>query len=332
MKLAIMQLSVAGLLAALFTVTFTVIAALGMGSGSDALPGETGVSPHYDYRYSQAAEGLGLSSIGALDSKMSLGSIPTANLTTNDTMEGKKRKILLDDDDEASSRSHGGPTVCGEIPICANTCNRTCGETCGNTYDDTYGSTCISTYGYICGTVPTCVNTCMETCGRTCSMTCDDARVPMYTHIPVPVISVTVAPPAKTYAAPSPAEHNSLSPYDTMAKPPAYVRYNGVNMPWTSFSQQFIGDALLTWIEMADNSWGVIATTPQGTWIRELVYVPRAGDLNVSKTYASNALNTCYSSAVPGYKYIWLYADRKGTYTTVFSMGGRAGNSVTFYA
>jgi hypothetical protein len=143
---------------------------------------------------------------------------------------------------------------------------------------------------------------------------------------------VTAVPPAKTYAAPFPAEQNALVSYDVMAKPPAYVYYNGVILPWTGFSQQFRGDALLTWIEMADNSWDLIAMAPQGTWVRELVYVPRVGDLTVSKTYVGNTLNTYYSSTMPGYKYIWLYVDRKGTYAAVFSVGGAAGNTVTLYA
>ena len=308
-----------GFLAALFMVTVAV----GTGSGLDALSGEIGRSLLYDYRYNQAVENLGFSSSGSSDSNVSLGSITTASLIPKDTMDGMKRKTLLDEDDENSSLSCGGATVCGGILTCANTCSSTCGDTCDGTCDDNCTDTCGST----------CRDTCRDTFPLAFADTCASTFGFKCSPIPAPILvaPVIAVPLAKTYAAPSPAEQNALISYDVMAKHPAYVYYNGISLPWTSFSPQFRGDALLTWIEMADNSWDVIAMAPQGTWVRELVYVPRAGDLTVSKIYTGNTLNTYYSSAMPGYKYIWRYVDKKGAYTTVFSVGEAAGNTVALY-
>jgi hypothetical protein len=296
-----------------------VTVAVGTGSGLDALSSEIGRSLLYDYRYNPAVENLGLSSSGPSDSKVSLGNITTASLIPKDTTDGMKRKTLLDEDDENSSLSCGGATACGGILTCANTCSSTCEDTCDDNCTDTCGSTCRDT----------CRDTCPLTFADNCASTCGFKCSPM--PVPVPVAPVIAVPLAKTYAAPSPAEQNALISYDVMAKYPAYVYYNGISLPWTSFSPQFRGDALLTWIEMADNGWDITALAPQGTWVRELVYVPRVGDLAVSKIYTGNTLNTYYSSAMPGYKYIWLYVDRKGAYTTVFSVGGAAGNTVALY-
>lgn len=102
-------------------------------------------------------------------------------------------------------------------------------------------------------------------------------------------------------------------------------------MPWASFNQQFRGDYLLAWIEMADNVWDVSATAPQGTWVREFIYVPESGNLTLNRT-GSSTINRDYGYTMPGYRYVWFYVDKKGNYVSVFTLGGLQSNEVTLSA
>ncbi|VVB67471.1 Uncharacterised protein [uncultured archaeon] len=41
--------------------------------------------------------------------------------------------------------------------------------------------------------------------------------------------------------------------------------------------------------------------------------------------------NNIYDSVIPGYKYVWFYAETPGTYANTFKTGGLQSNSVAIY-
>lgn len=100
-------------------------------------------------------------------------------------------------------------------------------------------------------------------------------------------------------------------------------------MPWANFNQQFRGNYLLAWIEMANNIWDVKATAPQGTWVREFIYVPKSGNLTMNRSSGGSTINRDYGYTMPGYRYVWFYVDKKGNYVSVFNLGGLQSNEIT---
>ena len=100
-------------------------------------------------------------------------------------------------------------------------------------------------------------------------------------------------------------------------------------MPWAQFAQSFSGQELLTWVEMNYNMWGTAARAPRGTWIRQFVYVPASGDLVLYRAAPDGMTNKDFGHTIPGYKYVWFYAQVPGTYASSFNLGGMQSNNVT---
>jgi len=131
--------------------------------------------------------------------------------------------------------------------------------------------------------------------------------------------------------APSVAEQNALLPYNFVAYPPGSVYYMGIYVPWAQFEQTFFGDQPLAWVE-TDSGWDVAAKMPKGTWVREIIYIPSNGDLESSVIAPTGQIsNKNYDSVIPGYKYMWFYAEMPGTYVNTFQTGGLESNSVAIY-
>jgi hypothetical protein len=131
--------------------------------------------------------------------------------------------------------------------------------------------------------------------------------------------------------APSAAEQKALLPYNIVAYPPASVYHMGIYAPWAVFQQTFLGDQPLAWVE-TDSGWDVTAKMPKGTWVREFIYVPSNGDVESSQIAPSGEIrNNIFDSVIPGYKYMWFYAEMPGAYTNAFQTGGLQSNNVAIY-
>ncbi|VVB68851.1 Uncharacterised protein [uncultured archaeon] len=247
-----------------------------------------------------------------------------------------------------------GADTCGST--CGSTCSSTCGSTCGGTCGSTCGSTCASTCGntclYSCQTCVlscgadtcgrtcastcqstcggTCGRTCMSTCAKTCFMTCSATCGPKCPTKPA-AIPASVALANYSIKTPSAAKQNVLLPYNIIAYPPESVYHMGIYAPWAVFDQAFSGDKPLAWID-TDNGWDVAATMPQGTWVREFIYIPSNRELKSSVIAPTGLIsNRIFDSVIPGYKYIWFYAEMPGTYISAFQTGGLQSNSVAIY-
>jgi len=151
---------------------------------------------------------------------------------------------------------------------------------------------------------------------------------------PAPAVPVVNAPLADyTTRSPRPAEQNAILSYDVNYPPPEYVYYKGVNTQWAAFDRKFTGNNLLAWIKTQDNGWSVVARTPLGSWVPEIVYVPVSGDLTMSSIAPGGLTDSkYYGRTTPGYKYVWFYAGMPGTYGGIFSIGGVRSNQITIYA
>jgi hypothetical protein len=146
-----------------------------------------------------------------------------------------------------------------------------------------------------------------------------------------PVVNAPVAD--FTTKTPLASEQNVLMQYDMDYPTPDYVYYKGVNTKWASFYRAFAGNYLLSWIKTRDNSWNVVARTPVGSWVPEVVYVPVNGDLTVTSISPSGLTDSKnYHGVTPGYRYLWFYAGAPGTYASVFNIGGVKSNQITLYA
>jgi len=122
-------------------------------------------------------------------------------------------------------------------------------------------------------------------------------------------------------------------PYDTIARPPSSVFYDGASLSWASFQKKFAGDYLLAWIEIQDGSWGVDARAPLGTWVREFVYVPVSGNLTLREVTPDGKTHTKdLGMATPGYRYIWHQADAVGKHSSVISIGDVLSNEIDLTA
>ena len=132
-----------------------------------------------------------------------------------------------------------------------------------------------------------------------------------------------IAPPA--------AKQKVLLPYNIIAYPPASVYNMGIYAPWAVFDQAFFEDKPLAWVD-TDSGWDVAAKMPRGTWVREVIYVPSNRDLGSSMISPTGQIsNRIFDSVIPGYKYIWFYAEMPGTYLNTFQTGGLESNSVAIY-
>ncbi|HWQ18947.1 MAG TPA: hypothetical protein VN455_04160 [Methanotrichaceae archaeon] len=239
-------------------------------------------------------------------------------------------------------------STCGStcMASCGRTCSRTCEDTCGGTCGYTCYSTCRSSCGYTCAATCastcgyTCASTCRSTCGYTCSYTCASTCAQTCSATcgskctPAPVAPVVNAPLADyTTRSPRPAEQNAILSYDEEYAPPEYVYYKGVNTQWAAFDRSFAGNYLLAWVKTQDNSWSVVARTPLGSWVQEVIYVPVSGDLTMSSISPGGLTDSkYYGRATPGYKYVWFYAGMPGTYGGIFSIGGVRSNQITLFA
>ncbi len=122
-----------------------------------------------------------------------------------------------------------------------------------------------------------------------------------------------------------------MLPYNVIAYPPASVYQAGTYAPWAVFEKTFLKDQPLAWVE-TDSGWDVVAKMPKGTWVREFIYVPSNTDVELSKLAPTGEIsNNIYDSVIPGYKYVWFYAEKTGTYANTFKTAGVASNSVSIY-
>ncbi|VVB72551.1 Uncharacterised protein [uncultured archaeon] len=206
---------------------------------------------------------------------------------------------------------------------CANTCSQTCGSTCANTCSQTCSNTCFNTCFATCQR--TCAQTCSQTCSATCGLNCGAA--------PIAAQTGSNAPPMAKYSTKAPTDEEQSAPmsYNTVAQSPALVYYSGSIAPWAEFQSTFSGRETYAWVETEDG-WNIIAKAPKGTWVREFIFVPQNGNLILSTIAPDGKIsNKEFDQVLPGYKYIWLYAENSGPYTGSFENGGMKSNNVTLY-
>ena len=106
-----------------------------------------------------------------------------------------------------------------------------------------------------------CQNTC-STCAQTCAANCVQTTPSTTPTAATPVIGAPLA--NSTAGDPAVQEQNASIPSDVIDNPSAYVYYNGTNMTWADFNQKFTGNALLAWVEVANNTWGLNVMLPIG--------------------------------------------------------------------
>lgn len=134
---------------------------------------------------------------------------------------------------------------------------------------------------------------------------------------------------AEYYQQPPPeSQQGSLLSYDIRSSPPSTVYYGGTYIAWSSFSGAFRGDSPLFWV-LASGGWSWQAACPLGSWVRELIYVPKTGTLKVYEIYPSGitqASDLGWASA--GYHSIWFNADVPGRHITIFTVSDNPSNAV----
>ncbi|MGB4653681.1 MAG: hypothetical protein ACOX84_08325 [Methanothrix sp.] len=144
------------------------------------------------------------------------------------------------------------------------------------------------------------------------------------------IVSSSSATATAVYSAQAPpATHqNVLLTYDVQTAPPSAVYYSGSYLPWTSFYQVFSANAPALWIS-SSLGWAWYATSPAGSWVQELMYVPVTGSMKVYDLYPDGTTRYVnYGFATPGYKLRWFRADTPGRYMTMVTIADIPSNYI----
>ena len=145
-----------------------------------------------------------------------------------------------------------------------------------------------------------------------------------------PVVSSSSATATAVYSAQAPpaTQQNVLLAYDVQTAPPSAVYYSGSYLPWTSFYQVFSANAPALWIS-SSLGWAWYATSPAGSWVQELMYVPVTGSMKVYDLYPDGTTRYVnYGFATPGYKLRWFRADTPGRYMTMVTIADIPSNYI----
>lgn len=129
--------------------------------------------------------------------------------------------------------------------------------------------------------------------------------------------------PMAVYSQQAPAMQMTLLSYNQSLTGSVYS--NGNYIPWSSLTP---GTNPLFWIETS-MGWSWYATVPMGSFVRELMYVPTSGPVQVYEIYPSGMTQVYdLGLAQSGYSYIWFNAGAQGRYTSLFTVNGMPSNAV----
>jgi hypothetical protein len=133
---------------------------------------------------------------------------------------------------------------------------------------------------------------------------------------------------AYTNQAPPEGDVGTLMPASTQSNPPMYMYNNGDYVPWNDFIATFPSNQPGLWIERAV-SWSQYATLPLGGWARELLYVPSGSPVTMYEVYPFGFVRGYdLGYVLPGYYYIWYYADMVGRHRCMFVASNAYSNEV----
>ena len=142
--------------------------------------------------------------------------------------------------------------------------------------------------------------------------------------------SLTPVTPTATYTCQPPlaSDQGAMLIYDVNTAPPSHVYYQGAELSWSEFGTTFLATSPAMWVDTTTGwSWNVVC--PIGVWIRELMYLPGNGAVNVYEIYPNGIIqNRSLGQSSEGYRYIWFYVASPGRHTIMFTVDEVPSNAI----